>query len=194
MFFQEILEYILREQPHNLTEVFRHMYFTDVAHHICQTLFGNVCLHLRDECLQGFAVRNRFGKELVAFLHALLFGKTLVLALDEHPASISQVHGNNRSYHDTLADIVLDGREAKPFGNLAMESIRVFEAFAESTLEQSPGIKEFVLNEKLVDFIYWQIPTAFLIDDIDVKTIELMFRSVAYTLLDERQLAVMSKP
>ena len=90
MLLQKIFEHVLREQPHNLSEVFRHMYLADVAYHICQALFGNICLHFWNECLQSLAVGNRFSKKLVAFLHTLLLGKTLVLALDEHPASIPQ--------------------------------------------------------------------------------------------------------
>ena len=179
MFLKEIFEHVLGEHAHNLSEVFRHMYLTNMAYDICQTLFGDICLYLWNECFQGFAVRNRFGKELVAFLYTLLLGEPFILALDEHPASISQVHGNDRSYHDTLADIVFDGRKTKPFSYLALKSVGVFETFTKCTSEQSPGIEESMLLEKVVHLIYRQIPTTFLVDDIDVKTVELVQKGAA---------------
>ena len=190
MLLQEVLEHVLGEQAHDLAEVLGDMHLADVADYVGQTLLSDVGFHFGDESLQGITVGNGFGKQLVAFLHTLFLGEPFVLALDEHPAAVPEIHRHDRSDDDALADVVLDGRQTQPFGNLALESVRVFETFTESALEQSPGIEEPVLLEKTVHFDNRQIPAALAADDIDVEGVKLMLRGVVHALLDGFHLAV----
>lgn len=56
-------------------------------------------------------------------------------------------------------------------------------------LIQSPGKQTFCIEEALglkqsISFIYGEIAAAILSKDIDIESIEFMFRSIEYSLLD----------
>ena len=118
-----------------------------MADHVGQTLLGDVGFYLGDKSLQAIAVGNRFGKQLVALLHTLFLSKPFVLALDEYPASVPEIHWHDGSDDDTLAYVVLDGRQAEPFGYPAWEGVGMLQAFGERALEQRPCIEEPMLLE-----------------------------------------------
>ena len=190
MLLQEVFEHVLGELAHDLAEVLGYMHLTDVADHVGQTLLGDVGFYFDDKSLQILAVGNRFGKQFVAFLHAFLFGEPFVLALDEHPAAVPEIHWHDGSDDDTLADVVLDGRQAKPFCDFALEGIGMLQTFGERALEQRPGIEEAVLLEEFVHLIHRQVSVALVTDEIDIEAIELMLRGVAHALLYDGNFAV----
>ena len=186
---EEVLEHVLGEEAHNLAKVLRHVHLTDMADHVGQTILGDIDIHLGDELLQLIAVGHRLGKELVAPLGTLLLGKALVLALDDHTTAVAEIHGHHRTDDDALADVVVEGRQTQPTGDLAGEGIGVLEAFVEGALEQGLGVEEALGLEELVHLLHGQVAAAVTIRDIDVEAVELMAGGVIYALLDNSQVA-----
>ena len=184
MLLEEVFEYILGEQTHHLAKVLREVHLTDMAHHVCQTILGDVGFTLDYQSLQLIAVRHRFDKEFGAALCALPLCEPFVLTLDKHSRAVPQIHRSNRTDDDTFTDVVLDSRQTKPLGNLALESVGLLQALSQSPSEESLGIKETTSLKDLVDLVNREKSSTLLSEEVDVEAIKLMVRSITDTSLD----------
>ena len=119
-----------------------------MADYVVQPVFGDVRLQFGKQRLQRVAVWNRLCEKLAAGLYRFLFGKPGVLALDQDSGSVPQILRCDRTYHDTLADVVVNVWQAKPLRDFALESIGIFQAFWQrpshqgACIEKSFGFKE----------------------------------------------------
>ena len=184
MLLEEVFEYILGEQPHHLAEVLGEVHLTDMAHNVCQTVFGDVGFALDNQSLQFVTVRHWLDKNLSPTLCTLPLCEPFVLALDKHSRAVPQIHRSDRTDDDAFADVVLDSWQTKPLGNLALESVRLLQALGQSPSEESLGIEETTGLKDLVDLINREEPSTLLSKELDVETIELMVRSITDTSLD----------